>query len=96
MSVYVDGVMEHVTNLPWKKWSHMWADTPDELHEMARKIGHKAEWFQPYPDHSLAHYDLVPSRRRLAISLGAIVRQITLDDFKRQREQGPTPMPEPW
>lgn len=51
----------------------MYADTDDELHEMALKIGMKRPWFQGPPEHSnLPHYDLVSSRRAAAVALGAI------------------------
>jgi len=44
--------------------------TLHELHDMARKVGLYAEWFQ---DHLLhPHYDLVESKRKRAIALGAI------------------------
>ncbi len=67
MSVYVDGAM-----IPWRrgKWSHMTADTTDELHAFANKIGLRREWFQDNPDHP--HYDVTKSRRQDAIKLGAI------------------------
>jgi hypothetical protein len=48
----------------------MWADTQEELHEMAQAIGMKRAWYQ---DHTIVpHYDLVPTRRRKAIELGAV------------------------
>lgn len=54
------------------QWCHLWADTGDELHAMARKIGMKPAWFQH--NSRLPHYDLVPPRREMAIKLGAIVK----------------------
>lgn len=50
------------------QWCHMFADEADclELHEMAQKIGLKREWFQR------GHYDLVPTKRAMAIRLGAV------------------------
>lgn len=49
------------------RWCHMITDGPDdELHEFAQKIGLKRGWFQG------DHYDLVPSKRTLAVKLGAI------------------------
>jgi len=71
MSVYVDELREHDTKLRWKVWCHMTADSDEELHEMADKIGMKREWFQPKPPLS-NHYDLTPSRRKLAVKHGAI------------------------
>lgn len=41
----------------------------ESLHEFAKRIGMKREWFQ---DHPLApHYDLSPARREAALSAGA-------------------------
>ena len=70
MSVYVDQVFDCPGPRGYSRWCHMVADTIDELHEMADKIGHKRSWFQDKP--RFAHYDLTPSRRRLAVKYGAI------------------------
>ena len=48
----------------------MYADTLEELHAMAERIGMKKEWFQNKP--RLLHYDLTPRRRVVAVRLGAI------------------------
>jgi len=48
----------------------MWADSIEELHDMARKIGMKHEWFQEHA--RTAHYDLRPGKRAKAIKAGAI------------------------
>lgn len=48
----------------------MYADTLDELHEMAERIGMRRAWFQD--NLKLPHYDLVPKRRALAVKFGAI------------------------
>lgn len=73
MTVYVDPI---VTIEPkgeaarhGNRWCHMYADTLEELHEMAAKIGMRREWFQDKP--SLAHYDLTPPKRAQAIKAGA-------------------------
>jgi hypothetical protein len=49
------------------QWCHMFADEADcqELHDFAKKLGLKREWFQG------DHYDLVPTKRIKAILLGA-------------------------
>lgn len=52
-----------------RAWCHMTADTLEELHAMARRIGHKRSWFQ---DGRWPHYDLVESKRRLAVRYGAV------------------------
>jgi len=48
---------------------HLIADTQEELHAMAEKIGMKPQWFQPV---SFPHCDLSLTRRSLAIELGAV------------------------
>jgi len=45
---------------------HMIADTDDELHAMADKIGVARKWFQK------DHYDIAKSKRDLAIKFGAV------------------------
>ncbi len=52
------------------QWCHLWADSLEELHAMARKIGMRPAWFQDKQD--FPHYDLVPPRRAHAVKLGAI------------------------
>lgn len=47
---------------------HMIADTPEELHDMARRIGMKRSWFQ---SGSFPHYDVSRTRRAMAVKLGA-------------------------
>ena len=68
MSVFVDPLMNHGWHLG--KNCHMYADTPEELHMMAARIGLKRLWFQPNP--TVDHYDLTESRRKRAVSSGAI------------------------
>jgi hypothetical protein len=51
----------------------MFADTEEELHAMALAIGMKRAWFQvPKNKVSMVHYDLVASRRKRAVRLGAV------------------------
>ena len=71
MSVYVDGIIKWGNK---GNWCHMVADTIEELHFMASKIGLKKEWFQEpgKAKTKVPHYDLRPSRRKLAILAGAI------------------------
>lgn len=66
MTVYVDNARISFGRL---HMSHMTADTTEELHEFARKLGLKPEWFQ---DHRVKHYDLSESKRNHAIKHGAI------------------------
>ncbi len=68
------------------EWCHMWSDDIDALHQMARNIGMRREWFQNKPG-GLPHYDLVPGRRRHAIALGAIERPLI--DYLREKRRSP-------
>jgi hypothetical protein len=68
MSVYVDELRDYGWRLGPS--CHLIADTEDELHAFAARVGMKRSWFQ---NKSLApHYDLVASRRAAAVRLGAI------------------------
>lgn len=58
------------------KMCHMIADTEEELHTMARKIGLKREWFQ---NTSRPHYDVSVGKRYLATRYGAI--EITMREL---------------
>lgn len=53
------------------KWSHLMADTTEELVEFARKLGLKPEWIQ-YEGTVREHFDVVESKRKKAIALGAV------------------------
>jgi hypothetical protein len=62
-----------------KQWCHLWpADTTpenlQELHEVALAIGLKRSYFQNRK--GFPHYDLVPSKRKLAIERGAIEKKL--------------------
>jgi hypothetical protein len=55
------------------RWSHLVADSDDELHAFAARMGMRREWFQckagrPYH----AHYDLPERSRGDALALGAV------------------------
>lgn len=91
MSVYVDNMQAGLSRM---KMSHMMADTLDELHAMAQKVGLRREWFQGNSDHP--HYDLCQSKRRLAISLGAkeiTTRQLVdlVRKWRSEKSDGITP-----
>jgi hypothetical protein len=72
MSVYVDRLLPCVPNKNWPydKSCHLIADSLNELHEFALKLGLKKEWFQDHKKHP--HYDLTEGMRKKAIQLGAI------------------------
>jgi len=79
MAVYVDPLMP---TTPSKKWPfrascHLYADDEEELHRFARRLGLKRSWFQSKKATGLAHYDLVDTKRRLAVKLGALPQTIS-------------------
>lgn len=67
------------------QWCHLFADKADcpELHAMAKRIGLLTEWFQG------DHYDLVPTKRAKAISIGAIELTVSesVDVWHRQKQE---------
>ena len=65
MSVYVD---DAVTLWRGRRWAHLMADTLDELHAMARRLGIPGRAFQNKA--SGVHYDIPAHLRPLAIALG--------------------------
>lgn len=74
MTVYVD---DGFCGPPgsWDKWTgggHLQADTQDELHAFAARLGLKRAWFQAGSRPASAHYDLTAGKRAQAIALGAV------------------------
>lgn len=67
MSVYVG---EPVWPYGRMKMCHMMADTLDELHAMADRIGVDRKHYQDHTKYK--HYDIAKSKRRLAVEAGAI------------------------
>ena len=78
MSIYVDELFTAVPRTAQarkfgNRWCHLTTDGPiEELHQFAERIGLKRAWFQDHVQRYLKHYDLTPSKRRLAIQHGAI------------------------
>ena len=69
MAVYVDDF-----RVPWRgrEWSHLTADTTEELHEFAARLGIPKRGFhnnpaRPWKD----HYDIPEALRGTALRLGA-------------------------
>jgi hypothetical protein len=88
MTVYVDDACIQATVLNGSRryssqWSHLIADTEQELHEFAVRLGLRRAWFQvakplgrrPVDPTSVRaqmwHYDLTAPKRARAIRLGA-------------------------
>lgn len=66
MAVYVDPIREHPPVHGQALWCHMIADSEDELHAMAERVGLRREWYQG------DHYDLHPETRTRALKYGAL------------------------
>jgi hypothetical protein len=75
MSVYVDNMRADFGRMVM---CHMIADTSDELHEMAAKIGVARRWVQDAGSYR-EHYDICLSRKAKAIRLGA--KEITTSEL---------------
>lgn len=65
--VYVDNTRHPYRNM---LMCHMIADTLDELHAMAAKIGIRKVWFQELS--SFPHYDICQAKRAIALKEGAV------------------------
>ena len=68
MAVYIDCERNPYHHM---LMSHMVADTLDELHAMAQRLGLQRCWFQVFRN-GTPHYDICQSKRTLALSLGAV------------------------
>ena len=67
MTVYVD---DAVTLWRGHRWAHLMADSLDELHDFAARLGLRREKFQDKT--SGAHYDVPAPLREEALRLGAV------------------------
>lgn len=93
MTVYVDDMDASYRGM---KMSHMLADTDEELHAMADKIGVNRKWHQSPPAHD-SHYDIALSKKALALHHGAIqvtLRQLAMMNMNRRRT-GALGLPDP-
>ncbi|MCC7173269.1 MAG: DUF4031 domain-containing protein [Planctomycetes bacterium] len=83
MTVYVDDMRAGFGRLTM---CHMLADTDEELHAMADRVGVARRWHQAPPAHD-SHYDIATSKRRLAVQHGAVpitFRQAAAMNRRRQ------------
>jgi 8-oxo-dGTP pyrophosphatase MutT (NUDIX family) len=81
MAIYVDDLFKAESKNPQAfrvgernghQWCHFFSDrhSLNQLHQTAEAIGMKRAWFDDR-DGDIGHYDLTPSKRALAIQLGA-------------------------
>lgn len=94
MAVYVDETKTHQLPKYGQKetrWCHMMTDQVklEELHEMAKKLGLKREWFQDHPLHP--HYDMYGNKRSIAVLIGCVpletMEMVKRCSFDRKREK---------
>jgi len=97
MPVYVDNV-----RIPSRGaiWCHLVADSLDELHSFAKRLGLKRQWFQHAA--SYPHYDVTLPMREKALRLGAAegsrvtiiecAHRLKADLIKERRIQAPCQM----
>lgn len=64
MAVYID--------TPVKGWSHMIADSIEELHIFAQNVGIKRCWYQNKRGKNQPHYDVRENKYSNVINQGAI------------------------
>ncbi len=74
MTVYVDDWRQPATVGPvTARWSHLTADTTEELHAFAETLGMRRVWFQGHSHDRLRdHYDVTDRLREEAIARGAV------------------------
>lgn len=107
MAVYVDEIRDwtliaRARGLRHTHWCHLTADTEEELHAFAARLGLRRSWFQKKSDRDYRwHYDIVPTKRAQAVRMGAqevdrrfvgqlmIRRQDDCDGIERGAEVGP-------
>ena len=75
MSVYVDTLVNYGKRIGrfGSEWCHLMADSDEELHAFAARLGMRELWFQHDPQRPWRnHYDLTKTRRSQAVRLGAV------------------------
>ena len=85
MSCYVDAVRAYPkAGLPFQEFCHLLADSRDELHAMAERLGVPRRLFQEHPWRW--HYDLPAHVREHAVRLGTIEVDLhTVGELLRRR-----------
>jgi hypothetical protein len=82
VTVYVDDMqMPARVGRISAEWSHMMADTVEELLAFGARIGMQARWLQD--KRSGVHFDLTEPRRQAAIRAGAVPIECGSDTWRR-------------
>jgi hypothetical protein len=83
VTVRVDALRHRTGPRGRKSYCHMTADTLEELHAMAERIGRKRCWFEK-SRRGVPHYDIDEEFRASAVEAGAVERRIkrTAKDFR--------------
>lgn len=84
ISFYPGRIISQVARKHGHRWSHMFGDDVEELHQFARGIGLKRSYFQDKP--GFPHYDITPTKRNLAILRGAEVKEL-LTFLREKRDE---------
>ncbi|GAA4033157.1 hypothetical protein GCM10023063_15730 [Arthrobacter methylotrophus] len=85
MSVYIDDAFIPATvGRLTSRWSHMFADSTEELVAFAMSLGLRASWIQ-YPGTPKEHFDVTEPKRRLAVAKGAV--EITYREAALRRKR---------
>lgn len=91
MPVYVDPLFDTrgwSDAWPYAFACHLMADSDEELHAFAARLGLRRSWHQARPPHSVSHYDLTVRKRSRAVLLGAVeVDRGFLPERERRRCQ---------
>lgn len=81
MAVYVDSAgIPATVGRNTSRWSHLTADTKDELHAFAERLGLRRSWFQTCKNRRMCppercphwHYDVTAGKRAQALRMGAV------------------------
>jgi len=83
---YSPDLMDAATRRNGTAWCHLTADSLDELHAIAKRIGLRRKWFQ---DHGrVPHYDITPGKRLEALCSGAMFKPAREQARERLAERG--------
>jgi len=87
MAVYVD---DAIWNFAGRKGCHLMADSEEELHRFAARLGVHRSSYQGPPKTAAPHYDITGFERDRAIRMGALAvsRAEILAVYRRVRRPG--------